>query len=118
MGREFEGQRVELAKLRSEAEYARRVREENEMLRNELHLVWEHLRRADPSSPHVYGSTTNMLAQHQTRTPSAPNTLPPLQQHQQPPPPPPPQQWSAPPPPSAMQGVEFGGMRPYEHPHR
>jgi hypothetical protein len=92
-------------------------------LKNELHIVWDHLRRADPGNPHVYGNMTSMLAQHQPRTPSvpmsapmsAPNTLPPLQQQQQQQAPP---QWNAGAPPSAMQGVEFGGMRPYEHGHR
>jgi hypothetical protein len=63
---------------------------------------------------------TGMLAQQQGNTPAPTNNvLPPLQQQQQPQPQHPPQQaqWGAPAP-TAMQGVEFGGIRPYEHPHR
>jgi len=64
---------------------------------------------------------TGLLAQQHANTPGATATiLPPLQQQQaqaqvqaqaQPP------QWGAQTP-TAMQGVEFGGMRPYEHSHR
>ncbi|CAN9305214.1 unnamed protein product [Alternaria alternata] len=121
--------REELLRLRPEAEYYRRAQEENELLRAELNAVWNALRRADPSNTHVYGSMTGQFAQG---LPTAPapgnNVLPPLQQQQQqqglPQPPPPPSQAQWAPPPhagamsSAMQGVEFGGMRPYEHSHR
>ncbi|KAF2277518.1 uncharacterized protein EI97DRAFT_296255 [Westerdykella ornata] len=128
--------RAELNRLRPEAEYYRRTQEECQLLRNELATVWQHLRRADPHSPHVYGAVTSSLAQEaaQGSVPgSAPNILPPIQQQQQPqhpPPPPVPQQpphLAQPMPqppgwpsgaPSAMQGVEFGGMRPYEQRHR
>lgn len=85
--------------------------------------MWQHLRRVEPNNPHIYGSMTGMLAQQQASTPSGQATiLPPLQQQQQQqqaqaPAQPPPPQWG-PPAPTAMQGVEFGGMRPYEHPHR
>jgi hypothetical protein len=75
--------------------------------------VWQHLRRVDPANPHVYGSMTGLLAQQHAQTSATTNVLPPLQQQQQAPPP----QWGAPAQ-TAMQGVEFGGMRPYEHPHR
>lgn len=87
-------------------------------MRNELATVWNALRRVDPANPHVYGSMTGMLAQQHGQTPtSTTNVLPPLQQQQQGPPPPQSGQWG-PPAPTAMQGVEFGGIRPYEHPHR
>ncbi|PVH99177.1 hypothetical protein DM02DRAFT_439562 [Periconia macrospinosa] len=127
LGRNYENARVELARLRPDAEYGRRAQEENELLRSELNAVWQHLRRADPNNPHVYGAMTSMLAQQYANTPgSTTNVLPPLQQQQQQQQPQPQQQtptqaspWAAPPPPpSAMQGVEFGGPRPYEHPHR
>jgi hypothetical protein len=109
--------------MRPEAEYCRRAQEENELMRNELAAVWNALRRADPANPHIYGSMTGMLAQQHSTTPaSTNNVLPPLQaqqQAQQPQAQPQPAQWGAPAPaPAAMQGVEYGGIRPYEHPHR
>ncbi|PSN62934.1 hypothetical protein BS50DRAFT_648187 [Corynespora cassiicola Philippines] len=124
LGRAHEAARSENARLRPDAEYCRRAQEENELLRNELAAMWQHLRRVEPNNPHIYGSMTGMLAQQQASTPSGQATiLPPLQQQQQQqqqaqaPAQPPPPQWG-PPAPTAMQGVEFGGMRPYEHPHR
>lgn len=119
LGRAHEAARAENARLRPDAEYCRRAQEENELLRSELAAIWQHLRRIDPGNPHVYGSMTGMLAQQHANTPAATtNILPPLQQQQQqaqaPAQPP---QWGAPAP-TAMQGVEFGGIRPYEHPHR
>ncbi|KAJ4287969.1 hypothetical protein N0V90_011984 [Kalmusia sp. IMI 367209] len=120
LGRAHENTRAENARLRPDAEYCRRAQEENELLRNELAAVWQHLRRVEPGNPHVYGSMTGMLAQQYANTPaSTTNILPPLQQQQQ-------QQQQAPtqapqwvaPAPTAMQGVEFAGPRTYEHPHR
>ena len=115
----------DLESLRAQSEYARQARQENTELRNELNALWSALRRADPANSHVYGSNTASLAQQQAAAPpSTNNVLPPLQQQQQqqqappqPPPPPHTAHWSAPAP-NAMQGVEFGGVRPYEHPHR
>jgi hypothetical protein len=107
--------------LRPEADHCRQAQEEIQLLKNELTAMWTTMRRIDPSSPHVYGSMTSMLAQQQGNTPaSTSNVLPPLQQQQQQcqaQPPPQQAQWNAQAP-TAMQGVEFGGMRPYEHPHR
>ncbi|KAF2013111.1 hypothetical protein BU24DRAFT_230347 [Aaosphaeria arxii CBS 175.79] len=127
LSRAHEAARTENARLRPDAEYCRRAQEENELLRNELAAVWQHLRRLEPGNPHVYGSMTGMLAQQHAQTPGAANAiLPPLQQQQQQAPPPPQQQqqqqqsqqpWG-PAAPNAMQGVEFGGIRPYEHSHR
>ena len=114
LGRAHDNARAEVSRLRPDAEFCRRAQEENELLRNELLAVWQHLRRVEPGTPHVYGSMTGMLAQQHAQTPSTTNILPPLQQQQQQAQPP---QWGAPAP-TAMQGVEFGGMRPYEHPHR
>jgi hypothetical protein len=94
------------------------------MLRNELNTVWQQLRQVDPNNLHVHGNMTRQFAQDaaqpQAPPPASSNTLPPIQQQQQQPPlhhHAQPTQWGAPPP-SAMQGVEFAGMRPYEHPHR
>ncbi|KAL6168366.1 hypothetical protein ACJQWK_06015 [Exserohilum turcicum] len=121
--RAHQNAREEISRLRPDAEYCRRAQEENELLRSELTAVWNALRRVDPSSPHVYGSMTGHLAQGHPTTPgSGSNVLPPLQQQQQqqphPPPPPQPAASWAPQHATAMQGVEFGGMRPYEHSHR
>ncbi|KAF3001549.1 hypothetical protein E8E13_009677 [Curvularia kusanoi] len=121
LGRAHDAARAENARLRPEADYSRRAQEENELLKNELTAMWTTLRRLDPNNPHIYGSMTGMLAQQQGNTPaSTNNVLPPLQQQQQQPqaqPPPQQPQWNAPTP-TAMQGVEFGGMRPYEHPQQ
>ncbi|KAF2682448.1 hypothetical protein K458DRAFT_58941 [Lentithecium fluviatile CBS 122367] len=118
LGRAHEAARAENARLRPDAEYCRRAQEESELLRNELASVWQHLRRLEPGNPHVYGSMTGMLAQQYANTPaSTTNILPPLQQQQQQQAPAPPPQWAGPAP-GAMQGVEFNGSRPYEHPHR
>jgi hypothetical protein len=115
LARAHETTRNENARLRPDAEYCRRAQEENELLRNEIAAVWQHLQRADPGKPHVYGSMTGMLAQQYGSAPaSTTNTLPPLQPQQNPAQAP---QWAAPPP-TAMQGVEFAGSRAYEHPHR
>ncbi|KAF1836722.1 hypothetical protein BDW02DRAFT_492973 [Decorospora gaudefroyi] len=123
LSRTHEAARQELQRLRPDAEYSQRVQEENSLLRAELTATWNALRRADPGNPHVYGSMTGHLAQGHPATPaSSNNVLPPLQQQQQQQQPqglsqPPPAQWG-PSHAGAMQGVEFGGMRPYEHPHR
>jgi hypothetical protein len=99
----------------------RHIREEALAMRNEFAAVYDALRRADPNSPHIFGKTTSEFAQHHAAAPATvtANLLPPLQQ-QQPPPPqaqPHPPQWDARAS-SAMQGVEFAGIRPYEQPHR
>lgn len=108
---------AENKRLRPEAESLHAAQVENERLRNELASVWNALRRVDPNHPHVYGQVTGQLAQHNGSAPVATNNLlPPLQQqipHAQPQP----TQWGAPAP-APMQGVEYGGMRPYEHSHR
>jgi hypothetical protein len=97
----------------------RRTQEENELLRSELTAVWNALRRVDPNNAHVYGSMTGHLAQGHPATPgSSTNMLPPLQQQQQGQPQTHPQSPWVPSHTNAMQGVEFGGMRPYEHSHR
>ncbi|ORX93695.1 hypothetical protein BCR34DRAFT_608482 [Clohesyomyces aquaticus] len=108
LGRAHEATRAEIARLRPDAEYCRRAQEENELLRNELASMWQHLRRVEPGNPHVYGSMTGMLAQQNAQTPAATSTILPPLQHQQAP-----TQWT--PAPTAMQGVEFASRTPYEH---
>lgn len=124
LARSHEATRAECVRLRSDADLSRRARQENEALRAELATTYQQLRRIDPNNAHVYGNITGLLAQQYAQTPAGANPiLPPLghqQQQQQPPPPPPqtqPPQWGAPSP-GAMQGVEFGGVRSYEHQHR
>ncbi|KAF2201122.1 hypothetical protein GQ43DRAFT_472079 [Delitschia confertaspora ATCC 74209] len=111
LGRAHEAVRAENARLRPEAEFARRLQEENDLIRNELYAVWQQLRRVEPSHPHVYGALTGQFAQQQQPPPPPPpgtqNILPPIQQQQ------PQSQWGQ--TPTAMQGVEFAGGRPYEH---
>ncbi|KAF1912242.1 hypothetical protein BDU57DRAFT_542101 [Ampelomyces quisqualis] len=123
LSRAHDQTRADNLRLRPEAEYCRRAQEENELMRNELAAVWNALRRAEPANPHIYGSMTGLLAQQHSTTPATKNNvLPPLQAQQQASQvqtQPQPAQWGAPgPAPAAMQGVEYGGIRPYEHPHR
>jgi hypothetical protein len=102
------------------AEMSRRAHEDNEMLRNEISALWQHLRRVDPNSHHVYGNMTHVLAQQEQQqgqpaaTGSGGHVLPPLSN------PPPSAHGHAWPPQTptqsnAMQGVEFGGSRGLEH---
>jgi hypothetical protein len=116
--RAHEQARNENARLRPEAENYHVAQAENERLRSELAATWTALRRADPAHPHVYGQMTGQLAQQQAAPPAATNNLlPPIQQQQPPHAQPQSSQWGAPAP-APMQGVEYGGMRPYEHSHR
>lgn len=107
---------AEVSRLRHDAEYARESQKEVEMLKSELNLMHERLRRTDPTGAHIYGQYTARLAQQQTQqqtqqqanAPSAPYALPPMnsappqhQSHQQ--------HYPQMPPPGAMQGVEYGG---------
>lgn len=88
------------------------------MLRTEIQVMHQHLRRLDPNAPHVYGHFTGSLAQSQGSQPPQTNgsgpgiSLPPINHGAgsgaapgaTP-------QFGAPPPPSgpgAMQGVEYG----------
>ncbi|KAF1986120.1 hypothetical protein K402DRAFT_412834 [Aulographum hederae CBS 113979] len=105
--------RREADRCRNEIEYLRRCKEENEAMRQEMSVLYTHLRRVDPNNVHIYGPLTNQLAME-------------TQSHAQPPPPhvqqqqqqggnvgvlPPPAQWAgqaAAGGSNAMQGVEFG----------
>lgn len=104
----------EVQRLQRESEYVREASKENEMLRTEVQVMHQHLRRLDPNTPHVYGHFTSTLSQQQGAQQPQTNggapaiALPPLNNGGAPPAAP---QFAAPPPPSApgaMQGVEYG----------
>lgn len=76
------------------------------MLKTEVQVMHQHLRRLDPNAPHVYGHFTSQLSQQQSQAQSNGNpgiSLPPLNA---------PGGGQAPPfggaPTAAMQGVEYG----------
>lgn len=110
----------DVQRLQRESDVAREAHRENDMLKTEIQVMHQHLRRLDPAAPHVYGHFTQQLSQQagQTQPPqpqpqqngtSAGISLPPLGAG-------PPNGASAPqpasyggvPPPAAMQGVEYG----------
>ncbi|KAH7087206.1 hypothetical protein FB567DRAFT_61721 [Paraphoma chrysanthemicola] len=115
----YDKTRAENAQLRQDAQNFRRAQEEVELLRAELMTTWHQLNRVEPGTTHIYGNFTTQLTQSHHPPSTAPaNVLPPLQpQQQQPPPQPQNGQWSNGSS-GSMQGVEYGGMRPYEHGHR
>ncbi|KAK5126911.1 hypothetical protein LTR85_008269 [Meristemomyces frigidus] len=97
----------ELTRLQRDSDYGREAHKENEMLKTEVQVMHQTLRRLDPNAPHVYGHFTSQLSQ-----PAAARTnggsaisLPPLnsQAHAAP-------FSGAAPPVAAMQGVEYGGF--------
>lgn len=107
----------EVQRLQRDSEYVREAQKENDMLRTEIQVMHQHLRRLDPNAPHVYGHFTSSLAQ--TQTPQQPQTngsgpgisLPPLNHAGgNGAAPPAASQFGAPQPsaPGAMQGVEYG----------
>ncbi|KAI7240595.1 hypothetical protein KC330_g1164 [Hortaea werneckii] len=98
---------AEVQRLQREADYARESHKENEMLKTEVQVMHQHLRRLEPNVTHVYGHFTNQLSQAQGSQSSGGGiSLPPLAN-----------QGatgsgygSGPPAPgAAMQGVEYGG---------
>lgn len=107
----------ELQRLQRDADYAREAHKENEMLKTEIQVMHQHLRRLDGNATHVYGHFTQQLnaaAPQQGAPPQAPSqqangsiSLPPLGQGgpssgaQGP--------ANGAPGPAAMQGVEYGG---------
>lgn len=104
---------TELTRLQREVDFAREAQKENEMLRTELAVMHQTLRRLDSSTPHVYGHFTAQLNNSQPQSNAAPGaiSLPPLNSAQ--PASHHPSGYSngvAPhPPTAAMQGVEYGG---------
>lgn len=72
----------ELQRLQRDSDYAREAHKENEMLKTEIQVMHQHLRRLDGSATHVYGHFTSQLNQQHAH--SQPNggpgsiSLPPL----------------------------------------
>jgi hypothetical protein len=104
----------EVSLLRKDIDYSRETQKENDMLKTEVQVMHQHLRRLDPNNTHIYGQFTNQLNQPgtaQAPQPPQPNgnsgiSLPPLNppsssngQHPG---------FGASGPGGAMQGVEYG----------
>lgn len=88
---------VEVQRLQHDATYAREAHKENEMLKTEVQVMHQTLRRLDPNAPHVYGHYTSQLNQTQPHTNgSSGMSLPPLNNNHS--------SSSA----GTMQGVEYG----------
>lgn len=112
------GLHQEMQRLQRESEYAREAHKENDMLKTEIQVMHQHLRRLDSNATHVYGHFTQQLNQQgppQMSQQGPPQTnggiaLPPLNQPQAAQGPPPSAFGNGmQPPPQAMQGVEYGG---------
>jgi len=95
-------------RLKDDASYARESQKENELLRTEICVMHERLRRLDPGTPHIYGHYTSQLTQHQSQSNGQHSQmpLPPMhtggaQAH-----------YNGMPPAAAMQGVEYAPARP------
>lgn len=56
----------EVQRLQRDAEFSREAHKENEMLKTEVQVMHQHLRRLDPNAPHVYGHFTSQLSQQHT----------------------------------------------------
>lgn len=99
-----------MVRLQREADYAREAHKENDMLKTEIQVMHQHLRRLDSNAPHVYGHFTQQLNQQGgAPPPSGSVSLPPLNPGAAPGPPGYGNGTQAPPGPGAMQGVEYGG---------
>ena len=73
----------ELQRLQRDSDYGREAQKENEMLKTEVQVMHQHLRRLDPNAPHIYGHFTSQLSQSQPQpqTNGGPNiSLPPIHQ--------------------------------------
>ncbi len=94
----------EVQRLQRECEYAREAHKENELLKTEVQVMHQTLKRLDPNAPHVYGHFTSQLSQ-----PNGSNgiSLPPLNppgsagRHER-------HDYGGAQPGAAMQGVEYG----------
>ncbi|WPG97986.1 Protein esc1 [Acrodontium crateriforme] len=92
----------EVQRLQRDSDYAREAHKEIEMLKTEVQVMLQHLRRLEPNAPHVYGHFTSQLqpgGSHTNGTPSI--ALPPIGSSQS-------VYNGGPAPPAAMQGVEYG----------
>ncbi|KAJ9627126.1 hypothetical protein H2203_003587 [Taxawa tesnikishii (nom. ined.)] len=94
----------EVGRLRQESEFARDSAKENELLRTEILVMHERLRRLEPNNPHMYGQYTSQLTQNQAQANGQPPpfSLPPMNSVA------PQQQFNSMAPSVAMQGVEYG----------
>jgi len=99
---------AELQRLQRDSEYGREAHKENEMLKTEVQVMHQALRRLDPNAPHVYGHFTGQLTQATQANGANPGiNLPPLNGAG---PGPAPHNFGGMPPPppvAAMQGVEY-----------
>lgn len=98
---------AEVQRLQRDHEFARETHKENDMLKTEVQLMREHLRRLEPNAAHIYGHFTSQLNQQQAQGPGgagialAPlNTAPGIGQAAGP--------FNGAAAPAAMQGVEYG----------
>lgn len=101
----------ELQRLQRDSDIGREVQKENDMLKTEIQVMHQTLRRLDPNAPHVYGHFSSQLS-HGASGPPPPQTngasnginLPPINggapgaAHG----------YGGPPPAAPMQGVEYG----------
>ena len=97
---------TDVQRLQSEREYAREAVKENDLLKTEVQVMHQALKRLNPGDNHVYGQFTQQL-QHQNQ-PNGSNGLnlppinPPGSRHESS------GFGGAGGPPAAMQGVEYG----------
>jgi hypothetical protein len=87
-----------------ELHQARQVSDENRLLKEEAAAMWQHLRRLEPSNPHVYGAFSNQMAHERPHQPAPahPTPLPPIQSSS----------WTQ--GPNVMQGVEYPHSQPFD----
>ncbi|KAM3415508.1 HLH-domain-containing protein [Cercospora zeina] len=100
---------AEVQRLQRDNEFGREVHKENDMLKTEVQVMREHLRRLEPNAPHIYGAFTSQLNQmSQAQGNGGPGmALPPLNTSQNVGPAPAAFSGAA-----AMQGVEYGATIP------
>ena len=64
----------EVQRLQRDSEYGREAQKENEMLKTEVQVMHQHLRRLEPNAPHVYGHFTSQLSQQQAQPQQRPQS--------------------------------------------
>jgi hypothetical protein len=72
---------AEIQRLQRETEYSREAHKENEELKTEVQVMYQHLRRLDPNATHMYGRLSQQLSQQQGQLQTNGNpsiSLPPL----------------------------------------
>ncbi|KXT06400.1 hypothetical protein AC578_6004 [Pseudocercospora eumusae] len=99
---------AEVQRLQRDTEYGREAHKENEMLKTEIQVMQQHLRRLQPDNPHIYGHFTSQLSQQQQSqgqtNGSSGLSLPPLNTAQAGGPPP----FNGVAPSAPMEGVAYG----------